>query len=128
MTITLNGSTGIQNVLGSAAAPAESNTTSSNTGMYFPTSTTLGFSTAGTNAVYINASQNVGIGTASPTQKLSVIGSLNVSTGQLIAGATAVYSDGTIGMPSLQWNAFAGAAGGAVQPRPGRCTHAIGDC
>jgi hypothetical protein len=61
MTITLNGTTGIQNVLGSAAAPAESNTTNSNTGLYFPTSTTLGLSTAGTNAVYIDASQNVGL-------------------------------------------------------------------
>jgi len=66
MTVVISGSAGIQNVLGSAAAPAESNTTSSNTGMYFPTSTTLGFSTAGTNAVYIDASQNVGIGTSSP--------------------------------------------------------------
>jgi len=67
MTVIISGSAGIQNVLGSAAAPAESNTTSSNTGMYFPTSTTLGFSTAGTNAVYIDASQNVGIGTTSPS-------------------------------------------------------------
>ena len=63
MAITLNGTTGIQNVLGSASAPAESNTTSSNTGLYFPTSTTLGLSTAGTNALYVDASQNVGIGT-----------------------------------------------------------------
>jgi len=53
MTITLNGTTGIQNVLGSAASPAESNTTSSNTGMYFPTSTTIGFSANGTNAATI---------------------------------------------------------------------------
>jgi hypothetical protein len=59
MTVIISGSAGIQNVLGSAAAPAESNTTSSNTGMYFPTSTTLGFSTAGTNAVTIDTSQNV---------------------------------------------------------------------
>jgi hypothetical protein len=40
--------------------------------MYFPTSTTLGFSTAGTQAVYINASQNVGIGTNAPSAKLVV--------------------------------------------------------
>jgi hypothetical protein len=53
MTITLNGSSGIQNVLGSAASPAESNTSSSNTGMYFPTSTTIGFSANGTNAATI---------------------------------------------------------------------------
>jgi len=61
MTVVISGTNGIQNVLGSAAAPAESNTTSSNTGLYFPTSTTLGLSTAGTNAVYIDASQNVGL-------------------------------------------------------------------
>lgn len=41
MPVTISGSTGIQNVLGSASAPAESNTTSSNTGLYFPTSTAL---------------------------------------------------------------------------------------
>ena len=78
MTIVINGTTGIQNVLGSAAAPAESNTTSSNTGLYFPTSTTLGLSTAGTNAVYIDASQNVGIG-GTPTYKLDVVGTVNSS-------------------------------------------------
>jgi hypothetical protein len=80
MTIVLSGTNGIQNVLGSAAAPAESNTTNSNTGMYFPTSTTLGFSTAGTNAVYINASQNVGIGNSSPATKLDVSGPASVTS------------------------------------------------
>ena len=58
MTVTINGTTGIQNVLGSASAPAESNTTNSNTGLYFPTGTTLGLSTNGTVAVSIDASQN----------------------------------------------------------------------
>ena len=77
MPITLNGTTGIQNVLGSASAPAESNTTSSNTGLYFPTSTTLGLSTNGTAALTIDASQNVGIGTSSPSYKLDVNGSTN---------------------------------------------------
>ena len=77
MAITLNGTTGIQNVLGSASAPAESNTTSSNTGLYFPTSTTLGLSTAGTNALYVDASQNVGIGTTSPSKKLEVYAASN---------------------------------------------------
>jgi hypothetical protein len=36
-------------------------------GMYLPATNALGFSTNGTNAVYIDASQNVGIGTSSPT-------------------------------------------------------------
>jgi hypothetical protein len=59
MTITLNGTTGIQNVLGSAASPAESNTTSSNTGVYFPTSTSVGFSAAGSIALSVDASNNI---------------------------------------------------------------------
>ena len=74
MTITLNGTTGIQNVLGSAASPAESNTTNSNTGVYFPTSTSVGISTNGTLAMTVDASQNVGVGTSTPTSKLSVNG------------------------------------------------------
>jgi len=65
MPVTINGTTGVQNVLGSASAPAESNTSSSNTGLYFPTSTTLGLATNGTAALNIDASQNVGIGTTS---------------------------------------------------------------
>ena len=65
MTVTISGSTGIANPLGSASAPSESNTSNSNTGAYFPTGTTYAVATAGTNALYIDASQNVGIGTTS---------------------------------------------------------------
>ena len=53
MTITLSGTAGIQLPLGSASAPAETNTTAQTTGIYYPSSTTLGLSTNGTNAVYI---------------------------------------------------------------------------
>jgi hypothetical protein len=66
MAVTINGTTGVAVPLGSAGAPGVSNTTSATTGIYNPTSTTLGLSTNGTNAVTINASQNVGIGTTSP--------------------------------------------------------------
>jgi hypothetical protein len=45
--------------------------------MYLPATNALGFSTNGTNAVYIDASQNVGIGTSSPAQKLDVSGAVN---------------------------------------------------
>jgi len=41
-------------------------------GMYLPATNALGLSTNGTNAVYIDASQNVGIGTTSPAVKLDV--------------------------------------------------------
>lgn len=75
MSVIINGTTGIQNPLGSAAAPASTNTTNTNTGVYYPTGTTLGLSTNGTNAMYIDASQNVGIGTTSPVNKLNVFAS-----------------------------------------------------
>jgi len=78
MAVTINGTTGVAVPLGSASAPAETNTTSATTGIYYPTSTTLGLSTNGTNAVTIDASQNVGIGVtpsaASSTIKLIQVG------------------------------------------------------
>jgi len=77
MAVTINGSTGISNVNGTAAAPAESSG-AGNTGLYFPTTTSVGISTAGTNALYIDASQNVGIGTTSPTS-VSTYGALSVN-------------------------------------------------
>jgi len=87
MPITLNGTTGIQNVLGSASAPADTNTTTPTTGVYYPSATTWGVSTAGTNALYIDASQNVGIGTTSPNDKLNVVTSA-VNGGVTISGST----------------------------------------
>jgi len=72
MPITLNGTTGIQTPLGSAGSPVNSNTTTPTTGVYYPSATTWGVSTAGTNALYIDASQNVGIGTTSPNRLLSL--------------------------------------------------------
>jgi len=79
MAVTINGTTGIAVPLGSASSPAETNTTSATTGIYYPSSTTLGLSTNGTNAMYIDASQNVGIGTTSPgsNAKLAVVGPAN---------------------------------------------------
>ncbi len=48
-------------------------------GMYLPASNQVAFSTNGTEAVRVDASQNVGIGTASPTQKLDVNGNINIT-------------------------------------------------
>ena len=41
-------------------------------GLYLPAANSVGISTNGTNAVYIDSSQNVGIGTSSPAYKLDV--------------------------------------------------------
>jgi hypothetical protein len=60
MTLILNGTDN------SATVPAvQGGTAGTSTGLYYPTTSAVGISTAGTNAVYIDASQNVGIGTSS---------------------------------------------------------------
>ena len=78
MTITLNGTTGITDVNGTAAAPAITGT-DTDSGMYFGTNS-VGLATNGTNAVYVDASQNVGIGTTSPLGLFNIKG----SNGQLV--------------------------------------------
>lgn len=74
MPITLNGNTGIATPLGTASAPSHGNTTAATTGLYFPTSTTAAISTNGTLALYADASQNIGVGTATPGYKMEVAG------------------------------------------------------
>ena len=71
MPVIINGSTGITNVNGSASTPAETGT-DTDTGIYYGTNT-VGLATNGTNALFIDASQNVGIGTTNTTdQRLKV--------------------------------------------------------
>jgi len=88
MAVTINGTTGVAVPLGSASSPAETNTTSATTGAYYPTSTTYGISTNGTNALYIDASQNVGIGTTSPSKKLDVFNSGTTTTDLVVRNGT----------------------------------------
>ena len=74
MTLILNGTDN------SATVPAvQGGTAGTSTGLYYPTTSAVGISTAGTNAVYIDASQNVGIGTSSPGNKLSVVGDQRIT-------------------------------------------------
>ena len=96
MAVTINGTTGLAVPLGSASAPSESNTTSATTGAYYPTGTTYALSTNGTNAVYINSSQNVGIGTTSPANLLDVqnIYTSQIRVGYVAGGATQYYDFG----------------------------------
>ena len=67
------GAVGPQN--GSAASPTHTFYSDTNTGMFRAAADTLGFSTAGSEAMRINSSGDVGIGTTNPT------GTLNVHTG-----------------------------------------------
>lgn len=72
MPVTINGTTGITNVNGTAAAPAETGTTSTNTGVFFPAANTLGFSTAGAEVGRFDSSGRLGVGETSPTTTLDI--------------------------------------------------------
>ena len=64
-------------------------------GLYLPAANSVGLSTNGTNAVYIDSSQNVGIGTSSPSQRLDVVtttaAGLRVATSTSTASTASLY-------------------------------------
>jgi hypothetical protein len=71
MTLVLNGSVGVSDVDGSAATPAIRGT-DANTGMFFPAADTIAFAEGGVEAMRLDSSGNVGIGTSSPSYSLHV--------------------------------------------------------
>jgi len=73
MTLILSGTDGLSDVDGSAATPAIRGT-DANTGIFFPAADTIAFSEGGTEAMRLDSSGNVGIGTSSPISKLTVLG------------------------------------------------------
>jgi hypothetical protein len=71
MSLILDGTNGLSDVDGTAAAPAIRGT-DANTGIFFPAADTIAFAEGGAEAMRINSSGNVGIGTSSPTTRLDV--------------------------------------------------------
>jgi hypothetical protein len=86
MTVTINGTTGIAGVDGSAGTPAIQGA-DTNTGIFFPAADTIAFSEGGAEAMRIDSSGNVGIGTTSPAANLHVSSSGNTEVRSATTGA-----------------------------------------
>jgi hypothetical protein len=79
------------NVTGAKLIPTGTSVTGN--GLYLPAANALGLSTNGTNAVYIDSSQNVGIGTSSPSAKAQIGDATVVSTNRLVFGKSQTASE-----------------------------------
>jgi hypothetical protein len=74
---------------GTAAAPALSTLTDTNTGIFFPAADTIAFTEGGVEGMRIDASGNVGIGTSSPGERLVLQGNTANVIAQLRNSSTA---------------------------------------
>lgn len=103
MPVTINGTTGISGVDGSAANPAYQGT-DTNTGIHFPAADTVAIDTNGTEALRVDSSNRLLIGTSSDSgnAKLVVAGNVTSSTGggeiNLKRSATVANGDGVGGV------------------------------
>lgn len=71
MPVVINGSTGVSGTDGSAATPAYQGT-DTNTGVFFPAADTIAFAEGGVEAMRLDSSGNVGIGTTTPIRRLTL--------------------------------------------------------
>lgn len=99
MPVTINGTTGIAGVDGSASTPAVQGS-DTNTGEFFPAADTIAWTTGGSERMRVDSSGNVGIGTNSPVQKLHVAnGNVYFSTPNYVMwdtnGNYGIQSDGS---------------------------------
>ena len=91
MSLILNGTTGISDVDGTAAAPALTGT-DTNTGIFFPAADTVGVATGGSERVRVDSSGNFGLGVTPSAWDSTVrpVLSVKASTGSFSFGASVV--------------------------------------
>jgi hypothetical protein len=95
MALILDGSNGLSDVDGTATTPAIRGT-DTNTGIFFPAADTIAFSEGGTEAMRIDGSGNLGIGTSSPAYKLDVNGTIRSTSNVYSAdGSAFVFGTGS---------------------------------
>jgi hypothetical protein len=83
MSITIDGTTGISGVAGTASTPAVQGE-DTNTGIFFPAADTIAFAEGGAEVARFDSSGNLGIGTPTPIAKLTVLmGTASLSVGNL---------------------------------------------
>jgi hypothetical protein len=99
MALILNGTDGLSDVDGTAATPAIRGT-DTNTGIFFPAADTIAFSEGGTEAMRIDSSGNVGIGTSSPVQRLQATG----ADGTGFVGIRAQNNNSNIGLAGVEFS------------------------
>jgi len=98
---------------GTAALPAITTTGDTNTGIFFPAADTIAFTKGGAEAMRIDSSGNVGIGTSSPSTKLQVNGTItSVTSGSDIclamSGANNAIRDTTNGSSAIYFDVSTG--------------------
>jgi hypothetical protein len=108
------GTGGVVFPAGAVGTPAITTTGDTNTGIFFPAADTIAFSEGGVEAMRIDSDGDVGIGTASPSQKLDVQGNslfrpsggwtagqvMNIYMGDTNAGITYTYTGASMKITS----------------------------
>jgi len=99
MSLILSGTNGVSDIDGSASTPAIRGT-DANTGIFFPAADTIAFSEGGSEAMRIDSSGNVGIGTSTTTDAGVTI-TTNVTRDNFWNAKLALQSTGASNYPTL---------------------------
>ena len=119
MSLILSGSDGVSDIDGDASTPAIRGT-DANTGIFFPAADTIAFSEGGSEAMRIDSSANVGIGTSTIRGRLTVSDGAVNTAGEgvhqaYIAGTSRTPTSDITAMLTIQsTNALAANVGGSI--------------